>query len=206
MPLKEKRVLNLRISGTPPHECALQFLLLWRPNLATGKAINANEPLIEPLSESAPIVDRPYPKVEESIVAERVLEMQSIQRIESEGWISLMDFRPKSGDQPPDSVRFHSGEERPIRRHKQLLIEVAEFLIRMELLTEDRMPIGKGRVKYLVNSVQEHIDGSNFRDQHLLSNGLHLETKDPAPQTTNSARFLLEHLGVDPGSIMVRLA
>ena len=36
-----------------PHECALQLLLMWRPNLATSKAIQANEPVLVPVNVPA---------------------------------------------------------------------------------------------------------------------------------------------------------
>ena len=45
-PLEERRVLQLSIVDTPTHQCALQLLLLWRPNLASGKAIPAEVPIL----------------------------------------------------------------------------------------------------------------------------------------------------------------
>ncbi len=42
--LDERRILNISILSDPPHECALKLLLLWRPNLASGSPVPANEP------------------------------------------------------------------------------------------------------------------------------------------------------------------
>ena len=43
--LEERRILDVSISGTAAHECALRLLMLWRPNIETGKPLAANEPL-----------------------------------------------------------------------------------------------------------------------------------------------------------------
>ena len=40
--LEERRVLQLSIVDTPAHQCALQLLLLWRPNLASGQPTPAS--------------------------------------------------------------------------------------------------------------------------------------------------------------------
>ena len=40
----DRRILDLSISNTPSHECALHLLLLWRPNLASGRPVPAREP------------------------------------------------------------------------------------------------------------------------------------------------------------------
>ena len=37
--LEERRILDVSISGMAAHECALRLLLLWRPNLETGKPV-----------------------------------------------------------------------------------------------------------------------------------------------------------------------
>ena len=46
VPMVEKLVLDVHISDAPAHESALKLLLLWRPNLASGKAIPAEVPIL----------------------------------------------------------------------------------------------------------------------------------------------------------------
>ena len=56
--LDKRRVLELSISDIPAHKCALELLLLWRPNLASGKPIEANKPVITvspPVEQTNPI-------------------------------------------------------------------------------------------------------------------------------------------------------
>ena len=43
--LEERRILDVSISGMAAHECALRLLLLWRPNLESGKPVVASEPV-----------------------------------------------------------------------------------------------------------------------------------------------------------------
>ena len=52
-PLEERRILDVSIASNPAHQAALQLLLLWRPNLASGQPDPASEPIL-----SAPM--RPY--------------------------------------------------------------------------------------------------------------------------------------------------
>ncbi len=49
--LDERRILSISILSDPVHESALRLLLLWRPNLETGAAIQANEPSFTPALE-----------------------------------------------------------------------------------------------------------------------------------------------------------
>ena len=47
----ERRKLDITIADTPAHESALKLLLLWRPNLASGRPVAANEPVLKDLAE-----------------------------------------------------------------------------------------------------------------------------------------------------------
>ena len=43
--LDDRRILGLSLSSMAAHECALRLLLLWRPNLESGKPVAAGEPV-----------------------------------------------------------------------------------------------------------------------------------------------------------------
>ena len=45
-PLEERRLMEFELSQQPAHEIALQVLLIWRPNLASGKPKAAMKPVI----------------------------------------------------------------------------------------------------------------------------------------------------------------
>ena len=42
----ERRKLDVTIANLPAHQCALKFLLLWRPNLASGQPVAAEDPIL----------------------------------------------------------------------------------------------------------------------------------------------------------------
>ena len=45
-PLEERRILDVTIANDPVHQTALQLLLLWRPNLASGQPAAASESVL----------------------------------------------------------------------------------------------------------------------------------------------------------------
>ena len=57
VPIEQRRILNLSINGTPAHQCALQLLLLWRPNLASGQPVQAKEPILSATISTLSIVE-----------------------------------------------------------------------------------------------------------------------------------------------------
>lgn len=198
--LTDKRVLDVRIDGTQTHECVLQFLLLWRPNLATGRAIPANEPILPELpSETTgaePTIGSAPPNAPPPDSAS------------NEGWVRLADFHPGRGGKPPSRIHLPDGEERLIRYWVNILMEVAEWLVRTEKLTPDKYPVGlplsSGRTRYIVNNEPEHSNGSQFALPVELSNGLSLETNFTAEETTKNSHFLLEHLNQGVTSVWLK--
>ena len=119
-PLDEKKVLDVSLAGMPSHRCALQLLLLWRPNLASGDPKRANGPIIETLCGNGP----PPPPGD---------------------WTPIAEFQPKSEEKPPSRMRFPDEEERPIQYWYQVLVQVAEWLVRKGTLTAQKCPIKQGK-------------------------------------------------------------
>ena len=177
-PLEDRRILDVSIANNPPHQTALQLLLLWRPNLASGRPLEASKPIVV-----EPPVTPPPPL------------------LANEEYASLADFRPKPGQQFPSTIHFPNGETKSVQYQRDLLVEVAEYLIRIAKLTNDRCPIGGGHKRNIVHSYPQHKDDQQFSQDHKLSNGLFLETKNPAPQTASAAQSLLRHLGEDAAAV-----
>ena len=192
--LEDRRVLDITIADAPTHRCALELLLIWRPNLASGEPVAANEPILS--AHSAP-PDPRFTNVQRSVTV-------APPSPSNEGWTSLAEFFPKSGEKFPSEIRFPGGETRQIRFQNQLLIEMAEFLVRSGKLTAAACPIESGPRRYLVNFQEIHKDNQRFKNSHQLTNGLFLETSLPATQTANSARFLLEHLGLSASDAWIK--
>ena len=192
--LDDRRVLDVTIADTPTHRCALELLLLWRPNLASGEPVAANEPVLS--AEQA----TPDPQPANIQPAATVPP----QPPSNEEWTSLAEFSPKSGGKFPSEVRFPGGETRQIRFQNQLLIEVSEFLVRSGKLTAAACPIESGPRRYLVNIQKIHKDNQRFQNSHQLTNGLFLETSFPAPQTANGARVLLDHFRLNASEVWIK--
>lgn len=67
-PLNERRLLSVKITSTPVHQLALQLLLLWRTNLASGQPVTAQGPTLGTKTERITAealhqpVDTPFPQ------------------------------------------------------------------------------------------------------------------------------------------------
>ena len=191
VPLEQKRVLDVQISNTQPHECALQFLLLWRPNVSTGKAIQAEKPI--PLDGQEAKLD--------SGNGPAVLPPTS------EDWVSLADVQNVRGNPPPAAIRFARGEERQIKYWWQVLFETAEWLASTDKLTSSQCPVqlGNQKKKYVVNVQSRHPDGKDFYSSHELINGLFCETSVSARSAVRQSKNLLEHCGQNAASVLLRV-
>ena len=80
-----------------------------------------------------------------------------------EGWVSLKDFVATPGTIPP-KLRFPGGDELQPSNWRGLLIEVAEWLIRDGVLTQDRCPVtvGKNAAYSMVNCSRSILTGKTF--------------------------------------------
>ena len=183
--LEERRLLDLRILDTPAHECALKLLLLWQPNLATGRP------------EIAAVVPA---RVEPAFV--RQSSIPTSEQPAGEEWIPLAAVQTVGNSvigSAKGAIRLPDGKEIPIRNWWHVPREVAEYLIRTGKLTPDHCPLGE-RGKVPVVTVQ------HLPNRHELSNGCSLTKKNTGAGLVNSARFLLQHCGVDAGAVWLKLS
>ena len=189
-PLAERRILNVAIGDTPAHECALQLLMLWRPNLSSGRPIEASPPLL-------------------SVEPEAVTTLQPSASVRSSaldvGWVSLSDFQGESGGRPPAIMRFSNDAERQVATWKALLVQVAEWLVSSGWLEKSSCPILSGKKRFLVSTSPVHPTGKPFEAASQLSNGLFIQTAWSAPQLINKCRDLMTNLGQDAASVHLRL-
>ena len=163
VPIEQRRILNLSINGTPAHQCALKFLLLWRPNLAAGQPVQAKEPI---LSATIPTL----PTVEPIINTQQPATPP--EPPSGDGWVSLAGVPRVTHKPAPETVRFPSGEEKQLKSWSQMLFEVADWLVRTGKLTSDKCPVTGGKTTYVAHTMPQHSNGTNFNHQRRLSNGL----------------------------------
>ena len=110
--LDERRILDISIVGTPVHEAALKLLLLWRPNLASGQPVAANEPLFTDTSEAP---TRRSPVIESPAVPD--LEQLVVEASGSTGWMPLSRVNPEKGkgrNPGPTEIRFTQGQSKSV--------------------------------------------------------------------------------------------
>ncbi len=147
---------------------------------------------------------RDVPASEENIsVLESSVSVLQPARIGA-GWISIKDFNVTSGAKAPFAIRFPSGSEKPLKTWKQVLVEVAEWLIQNNFLTGPKCPIGRGYGRHIVDLRSQHPNGKDFFQPAKLSNGLFLETHVSARKAVDDARFLVEQLGQDASALEFR--
>ncbi len=205
-PLEDRRLLNLRISSEPAHELVLKLLLLWRPNLASGQPVTAEEPLF-----NAGLVDQtttPEPETQEPTQTFEPPSTGPTNRSLAEPrWVSLTEFNPPSGSSPPSAIRFPGEkEEKVISSWTSILVEVAVWLNSTGELTVIKAPVPLSNNSYLVHVEPKHPTGEQFRRRREIADGkLVINTFGSAEQMRNSTRRLLQHCGIDPATVHLQV-
>ena len=190
----ERRKLDITIANMPAYQCALKFLLLWRPNMASGQPVSANEPILDgalsDVSVVEPVVDDPPTGPVPP----------------GEGWTSLADFHFVSGGKPPALIRFPREGDRKLGRWNRILLESAEYLVRIGRLTPQVCPVPvPGSARYSVHREAIHSDGKGFTVSRKLSNDLLCEVNVSGSSAVIYTKSLLQHCGQDLATIWLKL-
>ena len=138
--LTERRILDLRISDSSPYFCALKLLLLWRPNLSSEKAVQANTPIDVPL----PKVD-PVPPV--------IAPME---------WTPLSKFAVHNIKKNPEFIRFPDGSEHPLQAWYDLVLQTVGWLWSKGILTTGNISDFPIKSRYLFHTEAVHMTGKPF--------------------------------------------
>ena len=202
-PLEDRRLLNLRIANVPAHELALQLLLLWRPNVASGQPSPAREPVFYTVSVTQP--KTPISNVQEQPA---VVNVPVESPTTSEGyrssplavdWMKLSEFDPPPKTPAPSNIRFPDGSERPVSNWKHLLQVAGEWLESTGRLASAPKPIFNGREKVL------DMSPSGFRaPTRITGTEFYLNSHGNADNLRRKTRALFTGCGVDPGEVSVR--
>ena len=83
VPIDQRQILNVSINESPSSRIALQLLLLWQPNLASGEPVSANEPIFS-AQQTGP---NPQPTIIQDPAAVTPPSPSE------EGWTSLADLQ-----------------------------------------------------------------------------------------------------------------
>ena len=173
----ERRLLQVSITDPLAHETALKLLLLWRRNLASGQPAVANAPVVDIPPEPSPVPDHPSTPGD---------------------WIPLINVEAGKGKKPPKTIKLTGEELRPIKSWVEVLIEVAEWLVKVGRLTAAHRPT-KGLS--FINSTPTRLKGTLFSEYREISGGLYLNTDLTAVQIVNCSQRLLTHYDINPQSV-----
>lgn len=202
-PLEDRRLLKLRIADRPAHELALQLLLIWRPNLASGQPTTANQPLFDWTTVPQPAVTV---EPETPPVTETLQQISAETATIEQGWVSLPDFNPPGGSKPPTAIRFPDGTETSIDRWKRIPKAVADWLYDKQLLTPETVPIVSGKRRFAANDKPVMHDGRPMIAHEAIGNDdIFIDVDLSANSARRHARKMLEHCGVNPVDVRVRV-
>lgn len=95
------------------------------------------------------------------------------------------------------------GQEVHVSTVRDVIIAVAEWLIRHGKLKQNDVPIESGPSRYIVNKEPLHKSGKEYFDDQLLSNGLHLEVHGSHQAVETNSRILMEKFGYGKNSIKI---
>lgn len=165
-PIEDRLLLNVSIADRPAHELALKLLLLWRPNLAAGEPVEANEPVLTTVTESE--VPRPEtePEVEEPPAAapEQAPEPTPM----GAGWVPLSEVEPASikgkKTTPRTAIRLPDEKTRKVGRSwRNVLRPTVKWLWSNELLTISDIPVKGDKGAHVINTEGKTPSGQPFR-------------------------------------------
>ena len=217
-PLEEKRLLAVSIAATSAYTSALQLLLLWRPNLASGQQpVRPREPIFaaaRPPDESEPTAGPETHEPSHTPTAAGSPGATKPDRIGA--WVALSEYDPPRRTPAPLAIRFWDGTEQPLASWRQLFTNTADKLTAEGFLTAEKTPItlasdpgrraGRPRSRYVVHTVSTHPEGRPFQAPHPLPGGtLFLESHVSARQARLYTRGLLQHCGLDPADVYLRI-
>ena len=188
--LEERRILDASIADAPAHESALNLLLLWRPNLASGQPVAANTPVVEDHQLT------PTPAQ---------VEQTSTPPPASSNWVALSEYNPPAGQRHPVAIRFWDGSERTLTYWNEVLTRVVEKLYTERKLTVETLPIGWTKQVYSVHTEPTHPTGKAFGiSKSIEGTPLFVNVNLNARQLRQNTKRLLEHCGLDPADVHLR--
>ena len=209
-PLAEKIILDVRIDNTPAHECALQLLLLWRPNLELGRPVAANKPILAPMpapppelaetmqpAPAAPAPMGPTPPSSEPAASVYTAPPPAIS-----GWTPFSSYQ--RGDKPPTAMRFPDGTESTVRLWRHMVEQTASWLWSTGKLHRQNVPVKSRGTRHIVSLDAVHSDGRTFHSDHPVPNTpLRYEGNIGGPTPVDHAKSLLQHCNVDLETVLV---
>ena len=188
VPIEQRRILNTSIADNPSAKCALQFLLLWRPNMALDQPMEVNEPLLGTKSEPP---TPPPPPV---------------------GWTALNGSFDPVNKPAPKSMKLPNGHRVAPKSWKDIIIQTALWLHQTGYLTKENCQLlswetAKAKAdRYILSRDGKHPDSTDFLSPYRIGDDIVLETHLSSRAVITRTIRLLEHCGQDPSQLLLQLA
>lgn len=186
-PIEERRIVDAAIAQKPAYESALQLLRLWRPNMASGKPVSAKKSLFDQAAPAKVLADKPVPPPPNT-----------------PSGIPLPSYDPQNAQasKKPPTIHFPGGVTRKANRWWQLPMFTAEWLWKNGKLTEDKLPVGISKNRYIIHAEAAHPSGKRFHSPHAITGTpLILEKNGSRGESVERTKRLLEHCGVNPTEV-----
>ncbi len=118
---------------------------------------------------------------------------------------SLLDLHPRSGEKPPAQIMFPDKTTETINTWNDILVKVAEWLIKNGHFAALSVPLMNGPVRYLVANTNHHPDAKStpFHFGVKLSNGLYLEAHMQTLPKVKKTVFLIQQCGQNPSKFLI---
>lgn len=180
--LKERQLLDLKISESSSYLCALKLLLLWRPNLSSGQAQQAIEPITSSLPDAVPTPPLP----------------------ESDDWVLLAEFANSEGKSNPKSIRFPDGSEHSVQFFNDLVLRTISWLWSKKVLNTGNLSVFSSKHRHLVHTKGVHPSGKKFHNSRRIEGTpLYVEANLSGAQSIEKTVNLLEYFGQEPVYVRV---
>lgn len=114
-----------------------------------------------------------------------------------------VDRAKRSPPTRPKKLVIQGEEIHNVSTVREILVAVAEWLIRHGKLNPYDVPIESGPSRYIVNTEPFHRSGKKYFDDYLLSNGLHLEVHGSHQAAEANAKLLMEKFGYGKNAIHI---
>ena len=206
VPMADKIVLDVNISNAPAYECALKLLMLWRPNLSSGKAIPAEEPTLVPeLKLTSASVPAAAVEPEET---RNLAPTPSTLPPTADSWTALSSYDPPSGGSPPSAIRFPDGTENEVRFWHELVVHTVAWLWRQGALTQSVLPVRTSprSATYIVNTEPLHQSGNRFRSRReVAGTPTIVEGHGSGRDMRERAKTLLNHSNVNAADVWLKV-
>ena len=168
-------VLEIQISVDDAADCGFKLLGLWRKSLIDGSLRTAVK-----LPSTTPMRS-----------ADQVTTLDDSEEPAGDDAWTLANL--KAEDEEPSSITFPGEDAKELHTQKDLLVSVAEYLVRTGSLTARNATLPSGPKRYITHSSPRHPSDKPFAGPVKLARRIHLETSNSFAQTIKYAQKLLEH-------------